>query len=96
LGGDGELQAERGIFERTVSTPHVAMSPSPTPVVHSDRDILGGLPIFVGTRVRFQALIDYLEGGHPLDEFLEDFPSVNRERAIAAFDFTRDAMLDRV
>jgi len=70
--------------------------PSRIPIVHSDPDILGGTPVFVGTRVPFQALIDYLEGGHPLDEFLEDFPSVTREQAIAALDLARDAMLDRV
>jgi uncharacterized protein (DUF433 family) len=71
------------------------MSPTST-IVHSDPDILGGTPVFVGTRVPFQALIDYLEGGHPLDEFLADFPSVTREQAIAALDLARDAMLDRV
>jgi uncharacterized protein (DUF433 family) len=72
------------------------MSPNRTPIVHSDPDILGGTPVFVGTRVPFQALIDYLEGSHPLDEFLEDFPSVTRQQAIAALDLARDAMLDRV
>ena len=43
-------------------------------VVHSDPDILGGTPVFVGTRVPVQALIDYIEGGHSLDEFLDAFP----------------------
>ena len=42
-------------------------------VVHSDPDILGGTPVFVGTRVPVQALIDYIEGGHSLNEFLDDF-----------------------
>ncbi len=55
-------------------------------VVHSDPDILGGTPVFVGTRVPVQALIDYIEGGHPLDEFLDDFPTVTREQAIAALE----------
>ena len=55
-------------------------------VVHSDPDILGGTPVFVGTRVPVQALIDYIEGGHPLDEFLDDFPTVSREQAIAALE----------
>jgi len=55
-------------------------------VVHSDRDILGGTPVFVGTRVPVQALIDYLEGGHSLEEFLDDFPTVTREQAIAALE----------
>jgi uncharacterized protein (DUF433 family) len=55
-------------------------------VVHSDPDILGGTPVFVGTRVPLQALIDYIEGGHSLDEFLEDFPTVSREIAVAALE----------
>ena len=50
-------------------------------VIHSDPDILGGTPVFVGTRVPMQALIDYIEGGHSLNEFLDDFPSVTREIA---------------
>ena len=53
-------------------------------VAHSDPDILGGTPVFVGTRVPAQALIDYLEGGHALEEFLDDFPTVSRELAIGA------------
>ena len=53
-------------------------------VVHCDPDILGGVPVFVGTRVPVRALIDYLTGGQPLTEFLEDFPSVRREQAVAA------------
>jgi len=55
-------------------------------VVHSDPDILGGTPVFVGTRVPLQAMIDYIEGGHSLNEFLDDFPSVTREIAIAALE----------
>jgi len=55
-------------------------------IVHSDPDILGGTPVFVGTRVPVQALIDYIEGGHPLDEFLDDFPTVSREQAISALE----------
>ena len=68
------------------------MSSQP-PVIHSDPEILGGTPVFVGTRVPAQALIDYLEGGHPLDEFLEDFPSVSRAQAIAALEVAREALL---
>jgi len=55
-------------------------------VVHSDPDILGGTPVFVGTRVPVQTLFDYLEGGETLDEFLRQFPSVKREQAIAVLD----------
>lgn len=55
-------------------------------VVHSDPDILGGTPVFVGTRVPVQALIDYIEGGHSLEKFLDDFPTVSRNIAVAALD----------
>ena len=55
-------------------------------VVHSDPEILGGTPVFVGTRVPVQALIDCLEGGHSLSEFLDDFPSVTRDLAVAALE----------
>ena len=61
--------------------------------IHRDPEILGGTPVFVGTRVPFQALIDYLEGGHPLAEFLDDFPSVAQEQAVAALDLARDALV---
>jgi len=55
-------------------------------VVRSDPEILGGTPVFVGTRVPVQALIDYLEAGHSLQEFLDDFPSVTRQLAVAALE----------
>lgn len=51
-------------------------------VVHSDPEILSGTPVFVGTRVPARSLADYLAGGHSLDEFLEDFPTVRREQAV--------------
>jgi uncharacterized protein (DUF433 family) len=50
-------------------------------IVVQDGDILGGIPVFVGTRVPVQTLFDYLEAGQPLDEFLDDFPTVRREQA---------------
>ena len=56
------------------------------PVIHSDPDILGGTPVFLGTRVPLRNLIDYLEGGYTLDEFLHEFPSVTREQAVAALE----------
>lgn len=55
-------------------------------VVHSDPDILGGTPVFVGTRVPVQALIDYIEGGHSLEKFLDDFPTVSRNIAVVAIE----------
>ena len=51
-------------------------------VVHSDPEIMSGTPVFVGTRVPLQSLIDYLEGGETIDEFLDQFPSVKREQVI--------------
>lgn len=64
-------------------------------VIHSDPEILGGTPVFVGTRVPLKNLIDYLEGGHPLDEFLDDFPSVTREQAVAALEEAKDLLIQR-
>jgi len=62
------------------------------PVVHSDPDILGGTPVFVGTRVPVRTLIDYLEAGDSLGDFLEDFPSVTREQAVAALQLAREML----
>ena len=55
-------------------------------VIVKDPDILGGAPVFRGTRVPFQALLDYLEGGQNLDEFIDDFPTVAREAAVSALE----------
>lgn len=65
------------------------------PVVHSDSQIMSGTPVFVGTRVPFQTLIDYLEAGQPLADFLQDFPTVSKEQAIAALEQAKEALLDR-
>lgn len=62
-------------------------------IVHRDPDILGGTPVFVGTRVPVRSLFDYLEGGETLDEFLRQFPSVRRNQAIAALDLARSTLL---
>ena len=64
--------------------------PTKPPVVHSDPEILGGTPVFVGTRVPVKNLFDYLEAGDPLDDFLNDFPSVTREQAVAALELARE------
>ena len=55
-------------------------------IVHSDPEIMGGTPVFVGTRVPLQNLIDYLEGGESIEDFLDGFPSVKREQAIAVIE----------
>ena len=62
-------------------------------VVHSDPQILGGTPVFAGTRVPVQSLFDYLGAGETLDEFLRQFPSVNRKQAVAALQLARDALV---
>ena len=53
-------------------------------IVHSDPEIMGGTPVFVGTRVPVKSLLDWLAAGEPLDLFLANFPSVPREQAVAA------------
>jgi uncharacterized protein (DUF433 family) len=64
----------------------------PRTVVHTDPEIMGGTPVFVGTRVPAQSLFDYLEAGDSLEEFLEAFPTVSREQAIAALEIAREAV----
>jgi uncharacterized protein (DUF433 family) len=61
--------------------------------IHCDAGILGGAPVFRGTRVPFQTLIDYLEAGHPLSDFLSDFPTVTRKQALAGLDQAKEALL---
>jgi uncharacterized protein (DUF433 family) len=65
------------------------------PVVHSDPDILGGTPIFHGTRVPLRNLIEYAERGRSLDEFLDAFPTVSREQAQSALAAAQDALTNR-
>jgi uncharacterized protein (DUF433 family) len=65
-------------------------------VIVKDRDILGGEPVFRGTRVPFQILIDYLEGGETLDDFLKQYPSVSREVAIAAIEEARSSLISQL
>lgn len=67
----------------------------PEPVIHSDPEILGGTPVFIGTRVPLATLLDYLEAGQPLSDFLEDFPTVTREQAVAALEQAKEALLAR-
>ncbi|MBA2451211.1 MAG: DUF433 domain-containing protein [Chloroflexi bacterium] len=69
------------------------MSAKAASVVQSDPDILGGIPVFVGTRVPVRNLIDYLEAGDDLDDFLDDFPSVSREQAVAALELAHAALV---
>ena len=65
-------------------------------VVHSDPQVMGGTPVFVGTRVPLQNLIDYLEGGESVEDFLEAFPTVKRKQAIAVIEAGKLKMLELV
>jgi uncharacterized protein (DUF433 family) len=68
--------------------------PSISEVVVKDPKILDGTAVFRGTRVPFQALVDYLKGGQTLDEFLDDFPTVSRSAAIAALDLANSLVVE--
>ena len=61
-------------------------------VIHSDPEILAGEPVFVGTRVPLKNLFDYLEAGDSLEMFLDAFPDVTREQAVAALELAREAV----
>ena len=65
-------------------------------IIVKDPEILGGTPVFRGTRVPFQALLDYLEGGQTLDEFLDDFPTVSKEAAVAALELAKSLLVSQL
>ncbi|HXJ10942.1 MAG TPA: DUF433 domain-containing protein [Candidatus Limnocylindrales bacterium] len=65
-------------------------------VIIKDPEILGGEPVFRGTRVPFKILIEYLEGGDTLDQFLEQYPSVSRELAVAAIEEARLSLVSQL
>jgi len=67
--------------------------PLPTPIITTSKDRLGGAAVFAKTRVPVQTLIDYLEGGDTIDDFLADFPSVSREHVIAVLEQAKSALL---
>ncbi len=64
--------------------------PRQIPGVHSDPDILGGTPVFTGSRVPVRALFDYLERGRPLAEFLDDFPTVEKALAVGVLEHMKE------
>jgi len=68
------------------------MASPPDPLITSSPDRLGGTPVFAGTRTPVQSLIDYLEGGDSLGDFLEQFPAVSREHAIAVLELAKRAL----
>jgi uncharacterized protein (DUF433 family) len=64
-------------------------------VIERSDEVLGGTPVFAGTRVPVRTLIDYLEAGNPLDDFLDDFPTVDREQVTAVLELVKAALLAR-
>ena len=62
-------------------------------VFHSDPEIMGGTPVFTGTRVPVQNLVDYLEGGETIDDFLTGFPTVKREQVIGFIEAAKEMLL---
>ena len=66
------------------------------PVIVSDREVMSGTPCFRGTRVPFKNLIDYLEGGHSLGEFLRQFPTVTQEMAVQALEEAKESLFARI
>lgn len=68
---------------------------TPGRLITRDREILSGIPVFTGTRVPAKTLFDYLEHGHPLDEFLDDFPTVKREHALAVLELMKEKLLEQ-
>jgi len=65
-------------------------------IVHSDSDIMGGVPVFVGTRVPVQTLLTYLEKGETLEEFLDNFPTVSKEQAVGFLEEAGRALLAQI
>ena len=61
-----------------------------------DPEVMNGTPCFRGTRVPFKNLIDYLEGGHSLQEFLDQFPTVTREMAVQALEEAKESLLEKI
>ena len=69
------------------------MSQVSSPLITSSPDRLGGTPVFAGTRVPVHTLIEYLEAGHPLDQFLDDYPSVTRDHAVGVLELAKRALI---
>jgi uncharacterized protein (DUF433 family) len=67
--------------------------PLPKPLITRSDAVMSGAVVFAGTRVPFQTLLDYLEEGDTLDHFLEDFPTVTREHAVAVLELAKDSVL---
>jgi uncharacterized protein (DUF433 family) len=90
-----ELDTDGGLGYASGTPFGVPSMTLPSPLISASADRLGGEPCFTGTRVPVRTLIDYVEGGHALGEFLQDFPSVTREHAVAVLELARQALLSQ-
>jgi uncharacterized protein (DUF433 family) len=66
------------------------------PIVSRDPEVMGGAPVFAGTRVPVQTLLDYLEGGESIDDFLAGFPTVTRQQVVAFLEQAKDRLIETV
>ncbi len=82
------------VFEIVRHYDNLAMSRNQ--IITRSPDVLGGTPVFTGTRVPFETLLDYLEGGQTLAEFLDDFPTVTREAAVQALEQAKSLLVDQL
>ena len=67
-----------------------------TQIIHSDPEVLGGTPVFVGTRVPVHALLDFLEGGDTIEAFLDNYPGVSRDQAVAFLEEAGRALIAKI
>jgi len=88
-----KVELHSATVSKTLKESRAIYSVNPSRIVTSDADIMGGTPVFTGTRVPFKTLLDYLEAGDSLDEFLDHFPSVSRAQAIAALELGKEMLL---
>ena len=84
------------ILWHSVTRGMLCQAMDPKHIVHSDPDILGGTPVFVGTRVPVDALIDFLEGGDTIEDFIENYPGVSREQVFAFLEEASRALLKEI
>lgn len=82
-----------GIFCRTIES---MTTMDRSQIVHSNPEILGGTPVFLGTRVPVRTLLVYLEGGETLEEFLDNFPTVTRDQAVAFLEESASSLLAQI
>lgn len=93
--GSGQIEMSPILFSQSLPAPcgkRTISTMSKSSVFHADPEILGGMVVFKGTRVPLQNLIDYLEGGYTLDQFVDDFPSVTKDQAIQGLEEARELL----